>query len=135
MTYAVAVVGGSIAGCTTAILFAKRGLRVGLLESNPDPSAYKRICTHFIQPSATPTIQRLAVAEAIEAAGGLRNGIWLWTRWGWIRPGAADAGSAPPYGYNVRRQVLGSTSTRPCCANGWSGSPARLYAPRTGQGG
>jgi flavin-dependent dehydrogenase len=105
LTYDVAVVGGSIAGCTTAILFAKRGLRVGLLESNPDPSAYKKICTHFIQPSATPTIQRLAVAEAIEAAGGLRNGIWVWTRWGWIRPGAADA-SAAPYGYNVRRQVL-----------------------------
>jgi len=82
--YDVAIVGASIAGCTAATLFARGGLRVALLESRADPNAYKRVCTHFIQASATPTIERLGAAQAIEAAGGIRNGIDIWTRWGWI---------------------------------------------------
>jgi flavin-dependent dehydrogenase len=37
--YDVAVVGASIAGCTAAILFARRGARVALIESHGDPAA------------------------------------------------------------------------------------------------
>ena len=57
--YDVAIVGASIAGCTAAILFARNDARVALIERDPNPAAYKKICTHFIQPSATPTIERL----------------------------------------------------------------------------
>jgi flavin-dependent dehydrogenase len=54
LQYHVAIVGASIAGCTTAILFARNGARVALIEREGDPAAYKKICTHYIQPSATP---------------------------------------------------------------------------------
>jgi len=102
--YDVIIVGASIGGCTAAILFARQGLRVALIERHKDLDAYKKVCTHYIQPNATPTIQRLGIAEAIEAAGGIRNGGQAWTRWGWLGSGARVNDKS--YGYTVRRQVL-----------------------------
>jgi menaquinone-9 beta-reductase len=104
--YDVVVVGASIAGCTAATLLARAGARVAVLERRPDPTAYKTICTHFIQASATPTIERLGLAEPIEAAGGIRNGLEFWTRYGWIRPPLRDDYPYPRYGYDIRREKL-----------------------------
>jgi menaquinone-9 beta-reductase len=104
--YDVAVVGASIAGCTAATLLARSGARVALLEQRPDPAAYKTVCTHFIQASATPTIQRLGLAERIEAAGGVRNGVELWTRYGWVRARPGAGSPYPAYGYDIRREKL-----------------------------
>jgi flavin-dependent dehydrogenase/pimeloyl-ACP methyl ester carboxylesterase len=104
--YDVAVVGASIAGCTVATLLGRAGARVALLERRPDARSYKTMCTHFIQPSATPTIQRLGLAERIEAAGGIRNGTDVWTRYGWIRPELGGDYRHPRYGYDIRRQKL-----------------------------
>jgi flavin-dependent dehydrogenase len=98
--YDVAVVGASIAGCTAAVLFARRGLQVALIEQRESPESYKKACTHYIQNSATPTIKRLGIDHAIEESGGIRNGIEMWTRRGWIR------GDSDHYGYNIRRQKL-----------------------------
>jgi flavin-dependent dehydrogenase len=64
------------------------------------------MCTHFIQASATPTIERLGIAGSIEAAGGLRNGLELWTRFGWIRPRPDEHYPYPHYGYSLRREKL-----------------------------
>jgi flavin-dependent dehydrogenase len=100
--YDVAIVGASIAGSTAAILYAQRGLRVALIERNPDIDAYKKVCTHFIQPTALPTLKRIGIDRAIEAAGGIRNSIDVWTAAGWVRPKNDDRF----YGYNIRRQVL-----------------------------
>jgi flavin-dependent dehydrogenase len=66
--YDVVVVGASIAGCTAATLLGRAGLRVAVVEQRPDPAAYKTVCTHLIQPSATPTIERLGLAQRIESA-------------------------------------------------------------------
>jgi menaquinone-9 beta-reductase len=99
----VAVVGGSIAGCTAATLLARQGLDVVLIEQHSDPAAYKALCTHFIQASATPTIRRLGVEAAIEQAGGLRNTVDVWARWGWIRH---TEHAAQDYGYSIRRMRL-----------------------------
>jgi flavin-dependent dehydrogenase len=104
--YDVAIVGASIAGCTAATLFARQGLRVALIERHADLDAYKVLCTHFIQPSATPTIQRLGIAAALEAAGAVRNGLQFWTRWGWVHASIGEQSGRPTYGYNVRRQTL-----------------------------
>jgi len=104
--YDAVVVGASIAGCTAATLLGRAGARVALVEARPDLAAYKTICTHFIQPSATPTIERLGLADRIEAAGGIRNGIELWTRFGWIRPPLADDFPHPRHGYSIRREKL-----------------------------
>jgi flavin-dependent dehydrogenase len=99
----VAIVGASAAGCAAATLLARLGLSVALVERSPDPAAYKTVCTHYIQASATPAIRRLGLAEPIEAAGGVRNSIDLWTRYGWIRD--SDDGDLP-FGYSIRREKL-----------------------------
>lgn len=103
-SFDVAVVGASLAGSAAATLLARAGLTVALVERDPDPLAYKRVCTHYIQASAVPAIERLGLAGAIERAGGVRNGIDLWTRFGWVRPPEDRAGA--PRGFSVRRQVL-----------------------------
>ncbi len=105
--YDVVVAGASIAGCTAATLLGRAGARVAVVEQRPDPAAYKTMCTHFIQASATPTIERLGLAERIEAAGGIRNALTLWTRqYGWIRPPLREDYRHPRYGYDIRRQKL-----------------------------
>ncbi len=105
LDYDVVIVGAGIAGCAAATLFGRGRLKVALIERKADPEDYKKICTHFIQASATPVIQRLGLDHMIEAAGGIRNGAEIWTRWGWIR-GSLEGGRYPLYGYNIRRQKL-----------------------------
>ena len=100
--YDVAIVGASLSGCTAAILLGRAGARVALIEKSPDPNAYKRVCSHFIQASAVPTIERIGLYEPILAAGGLRSRFHTWTRWGWIEP--TEKRSA--YCLNLRRELL-----------------------------
>jgi 2-polyprenyl-6-methoxyphenol hydroxylase-like FAD-dependent oxidoreductase len=103
----VIVVGASLGGCTAARLFALQGLRVALVEQQRDDDAFKHLCTHFIQASSMPTLQKLGLDRLIEEAGGLRNGVDMWSRYGWT-------GNVPPqdgdgkdlFGYNIRRQRL-----------------------------
>jgi flavin-dependent dehydrogenase len=100
--YDVAIVGASLSGCTAAILLGRAGARVALIEKRPDPQAYKRICSHFIQASAVPTIERIGLYEPILAAGGLRSRFHSWTPWGWVEP--TDKPQA--YCLNLRRSLL-----------------------------
>jgi 2-polyprenyl-6-methoxyphenol hydroxylase-like FAD-dependent oxidoreductase len=100
--YDVAIVGASLAGCTAAILLARAGARVALIEKNPDPAAFKRLCSHFIQASAVPTLERLGLIEPILAAGGKRSRFHVWTPWGWVEPTAEPTA----YSVNLRREVL-----------------------------
>jgi menaquinone-9 beta-reductase len=104
--YDVAVVGASLAGCSAAMFLARSDARVALIEGDPDPSAYKKGCTHFIQPSAVPTLERLGLAGPIEAAGGLRSEAEMFTRWGWVMPPPMQHAKRPAYGYSIRRQTL-----------------------------
>jgi menaquinone-9 beta-reductase len=96
------IVGASLAGCTTAMLLARQGARVAVVEKQPDPAAFKRMCSHFIQASAVPTIDRLGLLEPIAAAGGVRSSFRAWTKWGLIAP-PPDRSS---YSVNLRREVL-----------------------------
>src|SRR5947209_12516104 len=82
----VVVVGASIGGCTAARLFALAGARVALVERRPDPGAYKVVCTHQILSSAVPTIERLGLAELLEARGAVRTHVEAWSpHGGWMR--------------------------------------------------
>jgi menaquinone-9 beta-reductase len=100
--YDVAIVGASLSGCTAAILLGRAGAKVALIEKSPDPRAFKRVCSHFIQASAVPTIERLGLYEPILAAGGVRSRFHSWTEWGWIEP--TEDRSA--YCLNLRRELL-----------------------------
>jgi 2-polyprenyl-6-methoxyphenol hydroxylase-like FAD-dependent oxidoreductase len=100
----VAVVGASLAGCAVATLLGRAGLRVALIDKHAGDDAYKRLCGHYLQASARPVIERLGLAGPIEAAGGVRNGCDLWTRWGVIA--SPEAHGERPYGYSIRRSKL-----------------------------
>ena len=100
--YDVVVVGGSLAGCTAAILLGREGLRVAVVERQPEADAYKRMCSHFIQAGGVPTIERLGLLEPIEEAGGVRSRIRAWTPEGWIVAPPEKAGSC----LNLRREKL-----------------------------
>lgn len=100
--YDAVVVGASLAGCATAIMLGRAGARVALVEKQPDPRAFKRICSHFIQSSAVPAIERLGLLESILAAGGVRTHLRAWTAWGWI----AAPRDAVPAALNLRREKL-----------------------------
>jgi len=100
--YDVAIVGASLAGCATAIALGRAGASVALVEKSPDPNAFKRICSHFIQASAVPALERLDLLEPILDAGGLRTPMRAWTRWGWIEPPRSGARQA----VNLRREIL-----------------------------
>jgi 2-polyprenyl-6-methoxyphenol hydroxylase-like FAD-dependent oxidoreductase len=100
--YDAVIVGASLAGCSTAILLGRAGARVALVEKQPDPQAYKRICSHFLQSSAVPTLERLELLDKIEAVGGQRPYFRAWTRWGWIEPPRERSVAS----VNLRRELL-----------------------------
>ncbi len=100
--YDVAIVGASLAGCTAAILLSRAGAKVALIEKSPDLQAFKRICSHFIQASAVPTIERLGLYQPILEAGGLRSRFHSRTPWGWIEP----TEKREAYCLNLRRSLL-----------------------------
>ena len=101
------VIGASLAGCTAAILMAREGAKVTLVERHLRPEGHKHLCTHFIQPSALPVLQRLGLDRLIEDAGGLRNSVEVHGPSGWIghRLGQGSDG-ARIHGYNIRRLRL-----------------------------
>jgi menaquinone-9 beta-reductase len=100
--YDVAIVGASLSGCTTAILLSRAGAKVALIEKHPDPKAFKRVCSHLIQASAVPTIERIGLYEPILEAGGLRSRFHSRTPWGWIEP----TEERHAYCLNLRRSLL-----------------------------
>jgi 2-polyprenyl-6-methoxyphenol hydroxylase-like FAD-dependent oxidoreductase len=100
--YDAVIVGASLAGCATAILMGRGGARVALVEKRPDPAAFKRICSHFIQASAVPTLERLRLLDPIIAAGGIRSHARVWSPWGWVTA-PRDRTVA---GVSLRREVL-----------------------------
>jgi 2-polyprenyl-6-methoxyphenol hydroxylase-like FAD-dependent oxidoreductase len=98
------IVGASLAGCTAAIALARAGARVTLVDQRTEPSAFKRICSHYIQSSAVATLERLGLLEPMLAAGAVRSRARIWTRYGgWVDP---PERSSVASGVNLRREVL-----------------------------
>jgi 2-polyprenyl-6-methoxyphenol hydroxylase-like FAD-dependent oxidoreductase len=77
-THDAIVIGASLAGCTTAILLARAGASVLLVDQRPGIDAYKVVCGHYIQASAISTIERLGLLEPMLAAGAVRSPIRIW---------------------------------------------------------
>jgi menaquinone-9 beta-reductase len=101
--YDAVVVGASLAGCASAIMLARQGARVALVEQRPDALAYKKICSHYIQSSAVATLERLELLQPMIDAGAVRSRARLNTPWGWVEP---PAKSSVPSGVNLRREVF-----------------------------
>jgi|HubBroStandDraft_2_1064218.scaffolds.fasta_scaffold74220_2 2-polyprenyl-6-methoxyphenol hydroxylase-like FAD-dependent oxidoreductase len=101
-SYDAVIVGGSLAGCAAATMLGRAGARVAVLEKSPDPAAFKQICSHFIQASAVPTLERMELLEPMMEAGAIRSRFRAHVPWGWIE--------APPdraaLSINLRRQRL-----------------------------
>lgn len=100
--YDAVVVGASLAGCATAMLLGRAGARVALVERRASAGAFKRVCSHFLQASAVPALERLGLMEPIAAAGGVRSHLRIWTQWGWIVPPRDPRNAA----VNLRREKL-----------------------------
>lgn len=79
---------------------------MALLEPHTAATSYKVVCARFIQPSATPVIERLGLVERIEADGGVRNDIQSWSRYGWFQPPLGPGYRNPRFGYDIRREKL-----------------------------
>lgn len=105
-SYDVVIVGASIAGCTAATLYGRSGLRVALLERSSDPSSFKSLCTHIVQPSAEGTIARLGLDDELVRAGGARPPAAVWTRWGWMRRPEGARADRPSLTHSIRREKL-----------------------------
>lgn len=101
--YDVIVVGASIAGCSSAMLYGRAGLRVALVERNRSPDSYKAMCGHFILGGAHATLQRLGIWDHMLERGAEAARTTVWTRAGWVR--AADTGEVPPV-ISLRRKKL-----------------------------
>jgi flavin-dependent dehydrogenase len=101
--YDVAIVGASLAGCTAAMFLGRSGASVALIEKSPDPQAFKRICSHYIQSSGVRPLERLGLVEPMMEAGAVRSRACARTPWGWVDP---PAKSTLPSGINLRRERL-----------------------------
>lgn len=101
--YDVAIVGASLAGCSAAIMLARSGARIALIEKSPDARAFKRVCSHYIQSSGVRPLERMGLIEPMMQAGAIRSRACVRTRWGWVDPPAT---STLPVGINLRRERL-----------------------------
>ncbi len=105
--YDVIIAGGSVAGCTLALCYARHNLRVAILEQKPLPTDYKTLCTHFVQPIALPVLRELGLDRALEDVGAVRTKAAFWTAAGWIDPPedyGNDASTA--HAYNIERRLM-----------------------------
>ncbi|MET9532204.1 MULTISPECIES: NAD(P)/FAD-dependent oxidoreductase [unclassified Streptomyces] len=104
----VAVVGGSIAGCATAIRFSQMGYRVAIFDKKAmNDQSHKRLCTHFIQPHAWPQLAELGVSHLHEPAWSVATKAIFVTPGGVVEtPGAYVPEQPDSWALNLERSVL-----------------------------
>ncbi|MGW4158342.1 NAD(P)/FAD-dependent oxidoreductase [Streptomyces sp. NPDC004788] len=107
-TVDVAVVGGSISGCATAIRFSQLGYRVAVFEKKAvTAQSYKKLCTHFVQPHAVPLLDGLGLAHLREPAWSVATKAVFVTPGGVVEtPGGYDPERPDSYALNLERRVL-----------------------------
>ena len=71
MSYDALVIGGGLAGCSTALQLARRGHSVLLAEQSTYPR--HKLCGEFLSPEAQSSFRRLEVLDAVRDAGASRT--------------------------------------------------------------
>lgn len=104
----VGVVGGSIAGCATAIRLSQFGYRVGVFDKKAmSDHTYKRLCTHFIQPHSAPVLTELGLGCLRERPWSVPTKAIFVTPGGVVEgPGGYDPEQPDSYALNLERRVL-----------------------------
>jgi len=104
--YDVVIVGAGPAGSATAIMLARRGHSVAILDKEKFPR--EKLCGDFINPSNWPTLRRLGVAEEVLAASRDRISEFRITSYlgAEARVPLPDSGAGAGYGVALRRSTL-----------------------------
>jgi len=101
-SFDVVIIGASAAGCAIAILFAQKGLNVALVEQRISLNAFKKVCTHYLQPELIPYFKKMGVWEGILEAGAVPSHMSVRTQWGVVNlPHLGEQ-----RGMNLRREKL-----------------------------
>lgn len=82
-TYEIIIVGASIAGCSAALMYAEKGIRVLIIDKATSMECYKKHCVHFVQPCGIPILKRLNIYKDIDQLG-LVTKARFWTGAGWV---------------------------------------------------
>ncbi len=106
MIYDVVIVGASASGAASSILLRKLGLSVRVIEKLPSASSYKKLCTHFIQPSAVPVLSQLGMAYLAARDYSVRTRATFITPAGIIDPDGFYGADSEQYALNLERSVL-----------------------------
>jgi flavin-dependent dehydrogenase len=137
----VAIIGGGPAGATAARLLARRGHRVMLFASTPDPV---RAFTESLPPSVCPLLTTLGVLDAMDENGFIRSyGNTVW--WAGRERGDERFGDDETFGFQVFRPrfdammldhaaAAGAVVTRGATVREVSASGGGSHGPADGDG-
>lgn len=106
MIYDVVIVGGSASGAAASILLRQQGVSVRVIEKVPSASSYKKLCTHFIQPSAVPVLSQLGLSCLTEPGQSVRTRATFITPAGVIDPEGFYGANNEQFALNLERSVL-----------------------------
>ena len=82
-TNEIIIVGASIAGCSAALMYAEKGIRVLIIDKATSMESYKKHCVHFVQPCGIPILKRIGLYKDIDQLGLLTKARF-WTGAGWL---------------------------------------------------
>src|SRR5215471_11357957 len=104
--YDVVIVGAGPAGSAAAIMLARHGRSVAILDKEKFPR--EKLCGDFINPANWPTFRQLGVAEELLAASRERISEFRITSHlgAEARVSLPTSGDGPAYGMGLRRSSL-----------------------------
>jgi flavin-dependent dehydrogenase len=130
----IAIIGSGPAGSAAAILLAKAGARVTLLDDGKRPDM---VVGESLVPAVVPLLQRLGIEEEIAQLGCVKPGAsFIWSPSVQFEFNFARfAPDVPPYAYNVPRPQFDNALAERAAASGVCRVQARAkVVPRAGNG-
>lgn len=117
MRYDAIVIGGGLAGCSTALQLARRGHEVLLAEQSTYPR--QKLCGEFLSPDAHASFRRLGLCNAVREAGASPIDRTRLT----APNGASTEHALPDAALGLSRFQLDHLLFRHACAAGVEGRP------------